>query len=212
MAKERPILFSTPMVQAILQGRKTQTRRIVKPQPTVNNGTWRLETKALTQSVNIPPDQWHKLPFGLISPYGEIGDALWVRETWAPAFGDYAYKADYSDFTLSKPQNKGLWKPSIHMPKAAARIWLRITDVRVERLQDISDADAIAEGIELVDQVGQQVYKRYDGYNTVTSQPAVSYWSLWEAIHGEESWQENPWVWVLSFEVVSTTGRKEANP
>lgn len=176
MAKERPIIFSTPMVQAILQGRKTQTRRVVKR----------------------PEVSMQKCP------YGQPGDVLWVRESFYPATNTpFIYKADgwVGDNT---------WKPSIHMPKDAARIWLKLTDVKVERLQDIAEADAIAEGIEIIDQEGQKVYRRYDGYYTVTPSAYVSYWSLWASINGEESWLANPWVWVLSFEVLSTTGRKEA--
>lgn len=138
--KFRPILFSTEMVQAILAGRKTQTRRIIKPQPTQIGGLWRLDKK---QASNRPFNEWHNHPFGIHSPYGQVGDVLWVRETFYKSLIDdsYQYKAD-------RNYSHGIsWKPSLFMPKAAARIFLRITNIRVERLQDISEEDAKAEGI-----------------------------------------------------------------
>ena len=143
MSKLRPILFSTAMVQAILEGRKTQTRRVLKPQP-----------------GDHPNDDGYMSTVLERCPYGQPGDILWVRETWAPALGDICYKADYSEATLNDPENQGLWKPSIHMPFAAARIFLRVKSVRVEPLQAISYDDA-------------------------------------------ESWNDNPWEWVVEFERVT---------
>jgi hypothetical protein len=140
--KEHPILFSTPMVQAILEGRKTQTRRIIK-------------------SFNKRQ-----------CPYGEPGDVLWVRETWAPALGDIAYRADYTNEVLEEKRNKGIWHPSIHMTKAAARIWLQITEVRVEKLEFYSIKDT---------KTGRTMHIKPPG---------------------------NPWVWVINFKVVSTTGKQ----
>lgn len=93
------------------------------------------------------------------------------------------------------------------MPKVASRIWLMVEEIRVERLQDISEEDAIAEGIESIDQHGSKVWKRYDGYSLVTSDPVVSFWSLWASINGEDSWLSNPWVWVVKYRILSKTGK-----
>ena len=162
--KERPILFSAPMVRAILSGAKTQTRRIIKPQPidsaddpigayTVDGGrSWRC-------------------------PHGRPGDRLWVREAFIHEPADYC------------------WKPSIHMPRWASRITLEITDVRVERLQDISEADAVAEGCEPIRPELVQ-----DGMIVRQGRSAVEEFRLvWEQIHGGGSWEKNPWVWVIKF-------------
>ena len=194
-----PIFFSTEMVQAILEGRKTQTRRVVKG----------------TALEWLQPDMFTPEFVGdssnSLCPYGNLGDVLWVRETWAPALGVYAYKADYTQCTLNEPRNKGLWKPSIHMPKEAARLFLQIKSVRVERLNDISEEDAIAEGVEFlgVDDNGPN-YKNYTHGNPLNwygEDPASgSFRSLWSSIYGDRygthSWQSNPWVWVIEFEPI----------
>lgn len=189
---EKPILFSGEMVKAILAGRKTMTRRVVKmmsaiatidgvPHVEDQHGDWRLLVK--------------------FSPY-RVGDTLWVRETWCPLNLDYeaaprnvsvpldganvicSYRADHRD---PRGDAKPLqWRPSIFMPRWASRITLRITDVRVERLQSITEADAMAEGIE--------------------HDPHVHTWlkfaSLWNGINAGRgySWDANPWVWIISFE------------
>lgn len=191
--KERPILFSTEMVQAILEGRKTQTRRIVKD-------------KLLQENKN----KYHEEDFLLATmkgcPYGKPGDVLWVRETFCSIEQEtggfrYEYKADgyVPLFEVEK------FKPSIHMPKAAARIWLEITDVRVERLHQINSMDAVAEGIEVVDRVTPNLtfYRRYSGCahfpNGTTDYAPYSFQTLWQTINGLDSWNANPWVWVLEF-------------
>ena len=193
-ARLRPILFSTAMVQAILEGRKTQTRRVVKPQH---------------EPIEIGQNDYL---MGATCPHGEPGTVLWVRETWAlPSDTDgadmgYQYKADYSDGS-----EDWKWNPSIHMPFAAARIFLRIKSVRVERLQDINWDSAKAEGI--------QRFWMYGGVS-VTGIPGLIYpkpnqtWTyaeafikLWQSINGYESWDANPWVWVVEFERIS---REEA--
>lgn len=219
MTKERPILFSTPMVEAILDGRKTQTRR----------------TRGL-EEINKNPDDWHfvgmcvtdsgelKATFQncedfvrIKCPYGKPGDRLWVRETWQKTdflhpsnenYG-YVYKASENGKDWQENTEEWKWKPSIHMPKAAARIWLEITDISVERLQDISKEDAITEGIEPV----ADGYKNYMPKLSSTSQfcwPTAyhSFQSLWESINGAESWDLNPWLWVVKFKVLSTTGKE----
>lgn len=183
--KQRPILFSTPMVQAILEGRKTQTRRIVKPGIIILKDRDKQEVFAMKRNkkgIACPYE----------CPYGQPGDYLWVRETWQHTkilnlhptdenYG-YIYKADGQPW---EDYEGWVWKPSIFMPKAAARIWLKIVDVRIERLQDISESDAECEGVE-------------EGVKSIPS-----FNSLWESIHGEESWNQNPHVWVIEFNPVN---------
>lgn len=200
MKKETPILFSTPMVQALLAGRKSQTRRIVKPQPLYK-----------TYSKYVMPDdapkKWHDCEdVTTICPHGEVGGILYVRETWrwAEGFsgsGWYEYKASNTDPLCT-------WRPSIHMPKSAARIWLEITDIRVERLQEISEGDAVAEGIEDLTEGKRLSFKDYlKGVHPLTAK--ASFKSLWESINGPESWEANPFCWVIKFKVLSTAGKPE---
>jgi hypothetical protein len=190
MAKERPIIFSTPMVQAILQGRKTQTRRVVKFLMPNDEFQSLNQEKSKAHFYDTENDD-HRY---LNCPYGQPGDLLWVRETWAKNEQDGVidFRADYA----SQEHFYG-WKPSIHMPKDAARIWLKLTEVRVERLHDISEIDAAREGL---------LNSTIDADRTAK----LWFYNLWKSIHGPGSLEKNPWVWVLSFEVVSTLGRKEA--
>jgi hypothetical protein len=184
--KERPILFSAPMVRAILEGRKTQTRRVAKQ--TANGHLKQLGGHR----------RWHPADpeARLASPYGQPGDRLWVREAWAYYGGDeYLYQQQnecvwYRAHDIGDPVPGVRWRPSIHMPRWASRITLEVTGVRVERLQDISEADAVAEGIEApppADPVDMPVWR---------------YRQLWGAINGPKSWQANPWVWVVEFKRV----------
>lgn len=177
------------MVQAILAGRKVQTRRVVKDRLLQDNHDKEIE---------------EFLKLTAICPYGQPGDVLWVRETWQPsASGAYVhFKADCIDTDPGKG-----WKPSIHMPKDACRLFLRITNVRVERLQSISEQDAVAEGIKPMQSFDsgagvseRQLYENYllQGYTEVL--PKDSFCSLWASINGEQSWRYNPWVWVIEFE------------
>jgi hypothetical protein len=195
------------MVQAIMEGRKTMTRRVVKPQPHKN---W-------TKSYEIRQRTGRQFDFEFIAgsvlhlpeyhcPYGGVGDVLWVRETWAPLFvehGATAYKAsvlNLNGINIKEHIVEGRWRPSIHMPKSRARIWLQITSIKVERLQDISEDDAIAEGIDgAEDRMG---YKDYLDQNSATFHPKLSFESLWESINGAESWDSNPWVWVIEFKQI----------
>lgn len=185
MIKERQIFFSAEMVRAILGGRKTQTRRVKK---------------------------YGKLGHYAPCPYGQPGDVLWVRESYCRGYfdgGTNGYKADWTR-VAAEYVKEPKWTPSIHMPKEAARIWLRIKDVRVERLNAISEADAIAEGVE---EVISEWCVGYGNYNLkgddapYYDNPVHSFQSLWQAIYGPESWAVNPWVWVIEFEVLSTTGK-----
>ncbi|NQD71651.1 hypothetical protein HP439_13055 [Sphingobacterium shayense] len=226
----KPILFSSLMVEAILKGRKTQTRRIVKkkydntdielrptkygpqlfevqndlPKPTKNpNGTTTHYLRAIAE----------------LAPKYNQGDFLWVRETWFSTRFDFKelleagitdhlrFKADYNYDPKTECVGRG-WKPAIHMPKAAARIFLEVTKVRVARLQDVSESDAIAEGIE-VDEKG--MYRSYTinesllrllGTQFNLFRPENSFRSLWTSINGSESWESNPWVWVYEFKQI----------
>lgn len=237
--KEIPILFSGSMVSAILAGRKMQTRRIVKPQP--NYITENLAFGGWWGTIN-------KTGAGkeFKCRYGKPGDLIWVREAFAvttnvnnienwPGRPHKSYDDGYTAliYRADGPWDwcdeegfsteKSYWKPSIHMPKDAARIWLRNTGVRVERLNDISEKDAIAEGIECHKPVpgdGLPEYKNYQygqdqywgGFQNIGKlrtflNPDFSFRTLIQSIHGPEVWNENPFVWVISFEVLSTTGR-----
>jgi len=169
---EKPILFSTEMVQAILSGRKTQTRRVIKEPCDYGCITGDCDHDVQDQCDNAILNA---------SPYGKPGGKLWVRETWRSDNTGYAYKASSYD--------KGfLWKPSIHMPRRAARIILEVTDVRVERLQDISGKDAAAEGIQSVSKYGQDA-------------DVSDFADLWDSINKKRgySWASNPYVWVVEF-------------
>jgi hypothetical protein len=190
---DRPILFSAPMVRAILAGQKTQTRRAVKG--------FALE---LLGPDNFTPE-YVALPENHLCPYGVPGDRLWVRETWAPndgSAGGHLYRADhdaasgYHKLDLKTgvwTHSVSRWRPSIHMPRAVSRITLEITGVRVERLQEISEADATAEGVETwatgaMSPEGQRDYSAIGKFER-----------LWSSINGIESWHADPFVWVVEF-------------
>lgn len=179
--RERPILFSGPMVRAILEGRKTVTRRVIKVQPH-GLGAW-IRQGIKWMFPNVCPHTT------VNCPYGQPGDRLWVREsTSEDVIGSQSVARYTADGATS---NHPWWYsrsacPSIHMPRIASRILLEITDVRVERLQDISDEQALAEG---VDQTNTSI----PGYARQRFQ------DLWGSINGTGSWDANPWVWVVEF-------------
>lgn len=204
--KERPILFSASMVRAILAGSKSQTRRVAKPvkHPDFGNpydpGALAREPKHVIERA---------------CPYGQPGDRLWVRETFAKIDGqtqpwietDYRATYTHGDRLGDHLGIKRRWTPAIHMPRAASRITLEITDVRVGRLQEISSQDAIAEGIEpFTDFQPAGHWRRYDKWtlNSYVSSPVDSFASLWESINGPGSWDANPYVWAISFKRIST--------
>jgi hypothetical protein len=162
--------------------------------------------------------------------YGRKGSWLWVRETWRwldcyLGAGYYVFKADFKERNegWERDTKEGIeriewWKPSIHMPKEAARIWLQVESVRVERLQDISDADALAEGIEwkikFPDEYPElKYYRDYEFKDRFAAgigfKPRHSFFTLWRSINGRESFVSNPWVWVISYKVLSTTGKPD---
>lgn len=219
--KERPILFSAPMVRALLAGTKTQTRRAVNPQPQMITDKkaqpWEGDPGALMRLLEMQ---------GRHSPYGQHGDRLFVKETfyawghWTKRYNEkkrreewhfvdetigtgkaYRYDADKKQPSRKRELHEvGWWKrPSIFMPRAASRIMLEITSVRVERLQDISEADAMAEGCDhngpcdhvrlSCEDIGCMGANSYRG----------GYADLWDEINGRGSWDANPWVWVINF-------------
>lgn len=179
-SRERPILFSAPMVRALLDGGKTQTRRIMKPQPRrVDGGV----------PFGDAPAWAHAEPGSAVMrcPYGQRGDRLWVRETHMDLGACFLYRADANaeqERAIVAPGQR--WKPAIHMPRVACRLTLVVTGVRVERLQDISRGDAMAEGCPFPNMA------RGDD-------PRVWYEDLWCDLNGADSWRTNPWVWVVEF-------------
>lgn len=187
--KERPILFSSPMVRALLDGRKTVTRRVVKLPTSLIDGD--LENAVPDLMFGVTPGLHIPMPDGsqqrLRNPWGWPDPCrLWVRETWQDPQGLRlpVYRAD--DATAWQHLK---WRPSIFMPRWASRILLEIVSVRVERLQSIIESDAMAEGAE-------PVLVPPDG----GSCPYIEgYRDLWESINGPGSWELNPWVWVIEF-------------
>lgn len=210
---ERPIIFSAEMVQAILAGRKTQTRRVVGWKRTPYHSITERDDGMLWpwRETEDAQDYWYPCP------YGSPGDRLWVREAWRPVVDEHLWDSiEYrADGALRKPEvtneNTGFrfssecdaddsrWRPSIHMPRWASRITLEITGVRVERLQDVSEADALAEGCR---PIRPEIVQ--DGLIVRPGRSAVEeFRHLWEQINGPGSWAANPWVWVIEFERVT---------
>lgn len=200
--KERPIIFSAPMVRAILDGRKTMTRRIVKlPRGCSWYGALGGEREGWWVDDSCPA--WFHID-ELRCPYGQPGDRLWVRETFLHEPADYCWEASVSipvrpEMTIYRadadPTGVGTagWKSPIHMPRSLSRITLEIESVRVERLQDISSDDCVAEGVG--DPVGTPL-----PYGSVTEAwNRRSYQLRWETINGPDSWEKNPFVWVILF-------------
>ena len=205
--KERPMLFNDAMVRAILSGQKTVTRRAVKVQPDVPVS----DAIPRRDFPHGPPTvSWYWRPqFGHMQPapsagwdfkcpYGQPGDRLWVRETFA-VYGDQKMAAIH--YRADRPHHvgqKGMgYKPSIHMPRWVCRILLEIADVRVERLQDITQAQAIAEGVRSCERDIDPDGNDYSPYELFSA--------LWVSINGHESWHANPWVWVVEFKRVGAS-------
>jgi len=192
--KQRPILFSGPMVRALLDGSKTQTRRVCKP-AIKHSLSYVIPVQDPAYPGQRPP---HITPgwFGdeegdiqFYSPYGQPGDQLWVRETWArTVVGAGTAMVVYREGD-NRTDYGGPWKPGIHMFQRDSRITLEITGVRVERLHDITRGDAMAEGCPFPNMA--------DG-----DDPRKWYSDLWNSINGTDSWDLNPWVWVIEFKAV----------
>lgn len=241
MIKERPMIFSGPMVRGILDGSKTQTRRVVKPQPprpgefkyskAPDKAFWREDWQKwwlVPGDVEESDPSPHTL-YEYQCPYGKPGDRIWVKETWRPKQHNFPTGHPY-DYRATAQQDlvptEGPWKSPRFMPRVASRILLEITDVRVERLQGISEEDAIAEGVahlftaKEIEQNPRLAVSANSWYNYLwhgdSEAPtkyvnqwdyqysgyktaAGSYSSLWAKINGPESWHQNPFVWAITF-------------
>lgn len=241
--KEAGLMFKAPLVRAILSGQKTQTRRVVKPQPAPGQG---MVNAAYCGHPNLwlrdgpcdeadPAYEWH-------CPMGQPGDRIYVRETFVqgfktdPSTGDLLqWGSDGEELPMTtwfRATDGGIswsdddgwetnvpWKPSIHMPKDLARIWLEITDVRVERLQQITDADALAEGVDRTNtSIPGYARERFQRlWDSTTGRPALpantnskryARVKHWLDTHPDTTgWGANPWVWAIDFKTISTTGR-----
>ncbi|EMP9987306.1 hypothetical protein RFH01_000923 [Klebsiella pneumoniae] len=196
--KERGMIFNGEMVRALMSGRKTQTRRPIKWKQTRFTEIGEREDGSKwpwSEDAEHACDFWHPCPFG------DVGDRIWVRETWNKYGGLLTYRADHDwiDDMRKETVCTAKWVPSIHMPRWASRILLEITDVRVERLNSISQEDAQAEGLELTG--WRPTYSDPDSGGEVMT-PYDNFAQLWESIYGEESWKANGWVWVISFKRV----------
>lgn len=196
--KERPILMHARSINGILKGRKTQTRRIMKQQPSVTSKSDGLWPDEKAQFVRNRAQYIRDC-----CPYGQPGDRLWARETWG---GDdlcgFAYRADHPDwprFQGDGEQPDSKWKPSIHMPRKASRLSLEITGIRVERVQDISEADAKSEGCQAADYA--------TGRECILDPSMGSYrlhfQSLWDDTNGKGAWDRNDWCWVVDFKRIA---------
>lgn len=217
----RPMLFSTPMVRALLDGRKTQTRRICTVQP-IDGRDWKHSILVSTTDKDEKKNEG-KIHFVLrkneftieetddryFKPVAYVGEIIWVRESFLkhpiPIEG-YKYKADYTDIQLKSISKTPLkWKSSRFMPKSVCRLFLQVTNIRLEKLWDISETDAISEGIEIIERPkSTPMYKDYNLKGTMIgkSGPVQSYQSLWSIINGQNSWNENPYVWVYGFKLI----------
>ncbi|HIE5014199.1 TPA: hypothetical protein ACXNLO_001419 [Enterobacter cloacae] len=206
--KERGMIFNGEMVRAILDGRKTQTRRIMKDQPSdgfhpTHNG-YDLDLNAHWYTPGVVDKNGYLQPakkdvFGVADenegytcPFGAVGDRIWVRETWAR----YNIDQDSHDmaYRATPPGDwpeEGRWRPSIHMPRLASRLTLEITGVRVERLASVSDEDA-----------GKEGYPANPAPYGGTMDKWLWFRGLWDSIYPDQSFKHNPWVWVIEFKVV----------
>lgn len=209
--KERPVIFNGEMVRAILDGRKTQTRRSISDRHLhlIDVASQVGECYPLESGIDHANSQSY---YREHCPFGKVSDRLWVRETWTPESIDAEdgnYSPDYRAMANGQPLD-GRWTPSIHMPRWASRITLEITGVRVERLQDISEADAINEGIDAdsLDE-SQDKYDCIADHNMTGRPTARGHFSdLWQSIYGAENWRANPWVWVIEFRRVDDSARE----
>lgn len=228
--KERPVIFNGEMVRAILDGRKTQTRRIVKSD-CMDIGEKDDGSRWPWREHDEGGDYWYPCPFG------QVGDRLWVREAYQGPLFNFDQMETYLEDTskFERPEfceyradggktpeyydaDDNLrygWKPSIHMPRWASRITLEITAVRVERLNDISEEDARAEGVRAIENnfgngaaYCDYLLPNQDDFAEWYNRANDSFKSLWKSIYGAESWRANPWVWVIDFRRVGDSARE----
>lgn len=225
--REKPILFSAPMVRAILAGTKTQTRRLVKLPLAPNHlGCWEETTvggegEFLSDGSPAPLDVaiWHTRTGACVASRVRVGDRLWVREAWRAWERDEDgldhiwHRADGSKIPIPNTRAAGdfvvgkfdRWRPGIHMPRWASRITLEVAEVRVQRLGDISEEDAEAEGVEAMDGHLDEpaLYRRAKEMGGTATDARVWYAALWDLINAKRApWSANPWVWAVSFRVV----------
>lgn len=208
----RPILFNTLLVPPALSGLKTQTRRTKGLDPVNKNPDKFILSELKNNGYYDCFTFYNKISgaeFWVKCPFGEPGDILWVRETFAPQLKNFTDSKHVTGGFIHKTDSEGKlwddahfykWKPSIHMPKKACRLFLLIKSVRIERLQDISESDAISEGVGKYGTSDNFVYRDYLDSNCSYGQAKNSFMSLWYFIDGVESWNQNPWVWVIEFE------------
>ena len=207
----KPILFNTDMVRAILDGRKTVTRRVLKVPSKYKNIPSVTARLVNTNGEIVTYAKGQLAPIIIPHPH-QIGDVLYVRETWNEYLNneniEYCYLADTQDITYVDMDDEPIkWKPSIHMPKSAARIFLKVTDVRVERLQDITVEQAIKEGFEGIP-CGCSMTGCTDCYDSGWSEPPqIGFMYTWDSTIKKQDldkygWDSNPWVWVYEFERV----------
>ncbi|OCY53716.1 hypothetical protein [Acinetobacter pittii] len=218
--KERPIILNTTMVKAIIEGRKVQTRRLVKEKLISEQAEFECGNRP--NVIRSEPSLQYYIDKGC--PFGQVGDHLWVRETFCigsieeedhyqgwpkPLYvhqdGDPKQYPIYKEWCL----REGIsfddvhWKPSIHMPRSASRILLEITKIRIEKLNQISNQDAVQEGLLKLPASGRYVVSRGDQYfGAASNNPCEVFKWLWESIYGSSSWELNPWVWVIEFNVI----------
>lgn len=222
--KELPLLFSTDMVIANEQGIKTNTRRTRNlDEINTNPDNWEADNKPWIGSNGNYSFRFinkEGKPNKTVScPYGKIGDLLYVREAWCYAGDNNAhdclenfyipiYRASDNGKDLEDNADGWTWKPSIHMPKEIARQWLEVLSIHLERLHEISHTDAIEEGVSRYNNGGSMQYRHYlkDKYGP---SPIHSFQTLWIKINRAESWDANPWVWVVKYKVLSTNGKPE---
>lgn len=196
MSRVLPILFNTQMVQAIQEGRKTVTRRVIKPRYKDDEYAFEVITNMGTGERWLEKMDKEQMSFDnprYINPPWQPGDILYVRETWEEWGGGYIYKAWKEPFPQPGCYPGTKWRPSIHMPRVAARIWLKVTAIRVERLQDITEEQATKEGFQ------------DDTEYTVGNTARGHFIELWDSTIKKQElerygWQANPWVWVIEFE------------
>lgn len=206
----KPILFNTEMVRAILDGHKTVTRRLVKPQPssTMFTGVCTESTMRNDKTVGcfMFGDQCGEIKDSIKPPY-KVGDILYVRETWSEWTDGYVYKVPDTKAGYNYPASYvGKWKPSIHMPKEAARIFLKVTNVRVERLQDITEDQARNEGcITYNEKIGDGIFEDVIEFDLTTIDAFAELWNSTVDLKNKPqlSWSSNPWVWVIEFSRIS---------
>lgn len=194
--KERPIIFTGESVRAILEGRKTQTRLVIKPQPKIVHEIYpdsSIETEKLFRSG----DQRIHCPY-------PVGQRLWVKETWGIIRQRKPHPIEHIFYRASSPDALSKWKSSIFMPRDLSRITLEVTEVRAQRVQNISEEDARAEGIERRTEYSvmrDTDIEEFSGNGVWTIYPQMAFKFLWDSINAKRgySWEINPWIWAISF-------------